>query len=398
MQPAPVSSENIRTMNKKNEEFLIVAASCRAMVRSVSQAGYRCRGIDLFADWDAQQICEVQQVSSFEAAVRAATNLPDRLRTLIGAGVENAVAGREDPFCGRPVYAPLGQTLVNLSDPFFVAGELQAANFPTLPISRHCPATGAWMEKPIHAGGGQGVRRIDSAAFSAIPKPDAKQVYYQQYVPGVVCGASFVAAQGTCELMGVCRQIPSTSTTHPFLYSGSYGPFALNPEIERQVCGMARVLADACNLQGWFGIDFIEREGEAWLLELNPRYTASMEILERISKQSLFDYHLNAFEPLSPIGFSLPRAKALLGKQYVYWESEDPVVVQTDAHRQLVQLGKSAERFVTDIPWPGTAIETAMPICTVWATAGTEAAVLEELGLARQAVLKLFRQKKTAKK
>ena len=101
-------------MNKKNEEFLIVAASCRAMVRSVSQAGYRCRGIDLFADWDAQQICEVQQVSSFEAAVRTATNLPDRLRTLIGAGVENALAGREDPFCGRPVYAPLGQALASV--------------------------------------------------------------------------------------------------------------------------------------------------------------------------------------------------------------------------------------------------------------------------------------------
>ena len=385
-------------MNKKNEEFLIVAASCRAMVRSVSQAGYRCRGIDLFADWDAQQICEVQQVSSFEAAVRTATNLPDRLRTLIGAGVENALAGREDPFCGRPVYAPLGQALANLSDPFFVAGELQAADFSTLPISRQCPATGAWLEKPFHSGGGQGVRRIGTAAFSAGPKPDAKQVYYQQYVPGVVCGASFVAAQGTCELMGVCRHIPSTSATHPFLYSGSYGPFALNPEIERQVCGMARVLANACGLQGWFGIDFIEREGVAWLLEVNPRYTASMEILERISEQSLFHYHLNAFEPFNPIEFSLPRGKTLLGKQYVYWESKNPVVVQADAHRQLAQLSKSAEQFVTDIPWPGTSIETAMPICTVWATAGTEAAVLEELVLAKAAVLKLLRQKKTAEK
>ncbi|MDG2012165.1 MAG: hypothetical protein P8J33_01575, partial [Pirellulaceae bacterium] len=85
-------------MHNENEEFLVVAASCRAMARSVRQAGYRCRGIDLFADWDAQQICNVRQVRSCEAAVREATNQSTPSRILIGAGIENEVAGRETPF------------------------------------------------------------------------------------------------------------------------------------------------------------------------------------------------------------------------------------------------------------------------------------------------------------
>ena len=43
----------------------------------------------------------------------------------------------------------------------------------------------------------------------------------------------------------------------------------------------------AFGLAGWFGVDFILRDGIPWPVEINPRYTASVEIHELASGRSL---------------------------------------------------------------------------------------------------------------
>ena len=40
---------------------------------------------------------------------------------------------------------------------------------------------------------------------------------------------------------------------------------------------LGEVLASASGLMGWFGIDYVLRDGEPWPVEVNPRYTASVE-------------------------------------------------------------------------------------------------------------------------
>ena len=39
-------------------------------------------------------------------------------------------------------------------------------------------------------------------------------------------------------------------------------------------------LARGCGLRGLFGVDFVLSEGVPWPVEINPRYTASVEVLE----------------------------------------------------------------------------------------------------------------------
>ena len=47
---------------------------------------------------------------------------------------------------------------------------------------------------------------------------------------------------------------------------------------------------------GLFGIDFVLHEGEPWLIEINPRYTASIEILEYATGLKTLEVHRSVFE------------------------------------------------------------------------------------------------------
>ena len=44
------------------------------------------------------------------------------------------------------------------------------------------------------------------------------------------------------------------------------------------------------NLRGFVGIDFIEYKGEFFLIEVNPRYTTSMSMLQKCKNTSCLDY------------------------------------------------------------------------------------------------------------
>ena len=46
-------------------------------------------------------------------------------------------------------------------------------------------------------------------------------------------------------------------------------------------------LASAFGLAGWFGVDYILRDEIPWPVEINPRYTASVEIHELATGRSL---------------------------------------------------------------------------------------------------------------
>ena len=44
------------------------------------------------------------------------------------------------------------------------------------------------------------------------------------------------------------------------------------------------------NLRGFVGLDFIEYKGELFLIEINPRYTTSMSLIEKCKNKHPLDY------------------------------------------------------------------------------------------------------------
>jgi predicted ATP-grasp superfamily ATP-dependent carboligase len=116
-------------------------------------------------------------------------------------------------------------------------------------------------------------------------------------------------------------------------------------------------------LVGLNGIDFIARGGVACPIEVNPRYSASMELLERSPALSIFNLHAAACQGDLPLELSLPAQ--VEGKAIVFAKRD---VTMGDTRRWLHRP------FLADIPHPGEKVRRGRPICTVFASAHDAAA------------------------
>jgi predicted ATP-grasp superfamily ATP-dependent carboligase len=110
-------------------------------------------------------------------------------------------------------------------------------------------------------------------------------------------------------------------------------------------------------LRGIFGIDLVmDWRGRLCPTEINPRYPASAEIIERATG-------LAALKPLR----DQPRKHKAAGRKThakaILFASEATTVPDLYTHL--------AEDALADVPEPGRAIEPGKPICTVFATAAT---------------------------
>ena len=65
-----------------------------------------------------------------------------------------------------------------------------------------------------------------------------------------------------------------------FNYCGNIGPITLPVPVRNILQGIGDTLAVKAGLRGVFGIDFILEGKTPVPVEVNPRYTASVEVLE----------------------------------------------------------------------------------------------------------------------
>lgn len=128
---------------------------------------------------------------------------------------------------------------------------------------------------------------------------------------------------------------------------------------------MTKVLTRRFGLRGVNGVDLVISEGpdrqlQPHLIEVNPRYTASMELSERAYELNVFSCHLGAMEgQLSEFALAghLRSAGMYFGKGIVYAEQ----TMTMPETRGWIERGRR------DIPFPGEQIEAGHPICTVLA-------------------------------
>ena len=107
-----------------------------------------------------------------------------------------------------------------------------------------------------------------------------------------------------------------------------------------------------------------------FLVEVNPRYTASMELVERAYGLNVFSVHLEALAGTLP-DFSLARHNAgpFLGKAIVF-ARQALTVPETMGG---VECGRR------DLPFPGDRIKPGHPVCSVFAEGDGRDSCLNQL-------------------
>jgi predicted ATP-grasp superfamily ATP-dependent carboligase len=169
----------------------------------------------------------------------------------------------------------------------------------------------------------------------------------------------------------------------PFQYCGSIGPLPDRPE---RPAGMAaeigRAVAAQFNLRGLFGCDFIADGSTVWLAEVNPRYTASVEIYELAWGTPSLRWHLAA------CGTSADDAGACataLNAELMHAKRSDHVAAKAILYAPCDFVAPALSPFefdarethplapqLADIPRAGSYIAAGHPVCTVLASGPTE--------------------------
>jgi predicted ATP-grasp superfamily ATP-dependent carboligase len=169
-------------------------------------------------------------------------------------------------------------------------------------------------------------------------------------------------------MLGITRQLAGTpwAGADGFRYVGSIGPLRPAGRIVDALRKIGMLLANAFGLVGLFGVDAVVRNEMVWTVEVNPRYTASVEILERALGIRAVTMHISACcqEPLP----DEPdwRSGGCYGKAIVY--APRNASMPEKVSRELAQRASdSAWPLFADIPAPGVPIRARSPIATVFA-------------------------------
>lgn len=189
--------------------------------------------------------------------------------------------------------------------------------------------------------------------------------------------AIFVADRNctpSVELIGLTEQLIGNeiaAAPSRFAYCGNIAPAKLPAKAMQTLQRIGEVLADKLGQRGIFGVDFIWDGTTPWVVEVNPRYTASCELLELALGRALLRDHWQAWLPREPLPAlpEVPRSRSgVIGKLILYARS---AVTAPDLSRFLKPRSAWTVPFLADIPRKGTPFSPGDPMCTVFATAST---------------------------
>jgi predicted ATP-grasp superfamily ATP-dependent carboligase len=337
--------------------ILIAGLTTRAIAESAVRAGATIVAVDYFGDLDQQRLCETHALRargyrySAAAILEVARELPYDALAYCG-GLENhpdvvAALARDRMLLGNEP-----DTLRRVRDPGELFRYLEGQGF-AVPETRLAtdplPASGHWLLKPARGGGGQGVRVWEGQ------RPTSTQIL-QEFIEGVSASASFVADGRRSAVLAWTEQLHSP---RGFRYAGNLMPLEGSVAARQEVGAIAEALAREYGLRGLNGFDFVLRGDRPVVVEVNPRYCASMELVERASGASIFGLHLAACQGQVPASFDEP--PGVWGKAIVYAAR---TVAVPDTVPWIAQ-------GVRDVPHPGEVVRAGQPICTVLASEPT---------------------------
>jgi uncharacterized protein len=363
--------------------LLIVGASARSAAWSARRAGLMPSAADLFADRDLASVAPCTRVCPRDypdGLLDAADTFSPGPWIYTGA-IENRPDLIEALSRQRPLRGNHAATVRDVRDPVAVSAILRAAGLPateTRSAPPNLPLEGAWLRKPLASAGGLGIEHYTGS--EATPE---RPSYYQRRCLGPSLSAVFVGTEAGAVLASITRQLIGRPGA-AFVYRGNVAPWRVTDATARQLIAIGRVVAERFGLVGLFGIDFVvERDGEPRAVEVNPRYTASVEVIELAIGRPLLSDHLRACEGLRLQEFETPAPapRRHVAKEIVF--AEAGFLFEGDAPVDFPATDPFRVPRAADIPHRGTRFAPGEPVLTVFGEGKTVGAALRALARER---------------
>jgi uncharacterized protein len=362
----------LKALQDYHQQIMIAGCSVRAAAESAIRSGFTPWCCDRFGDCDLTKACTTRIVHDYPRAIpEMLASGPKYAGWMYTGGLENhpeVIA-----FVDRDLHGCSVESVRLVRHPRRLFEALSERGFP---VARCDPPAGVRaLVKPRCGGGGIGIRFHDGKPF------DRGRFYTQEWLQGEPTSLVFLVGRHNKWCVGGSRQIVGADWLHcpePFGYCGS---ICAIPEHKTEL-GVA--LQQVFGLRGLVGVDGIELDGVFRIVEVNPRYTASVEILERASGRSLLRQHFEFINHQSyPIdsrcgaAFTGHPGKAIL---YAPVDFTFPAAGPWDDDYPFADL----RRRFADLPHPGQEIRLGQPVLTFFADGdsplSTEAALRKIAG------------------
>ena len=359
--------------------LLIIGASVRAAVQSAASTPWTIFGMDMFGDIDTCTNCQFQLLDPYpEQAFRSLGNIPIQAVCITGA-IENHPHLLQHLAASAELYAPSLAQISRLRDPFELQRQLTAAGFAyptTLPSgTTSLPGKQKWLSKPVASAAGLGISKLESLQDRSI---DESRVL-QQFIDGRSLSATFLTHPNQTHLLGVTKQLLGEAAFNAkgFQYCGSIGPLVLSTSLQQHLLELGSFLQREYKLRGLIGVDFVLQDNRVWVIEINPRYTASMELLESAMGRSLIQLHLDSFSDTCPDLGGRPLSNQTFGKAILFASEEVTIPPTLSSHWE--QCLNSTGGDCADLPLIGSTIARGHPLFTVFAQGETVSDTFQRL-------------------
>jgi predicted ATP-grasp superfamily ATP-dependent carboligase len=354
---------------RRTNAVLIAAASGRALAASARRGGYVPLVADFFGDQDTAVVAHAHirlddgltrgmSASGVLAALASLATQQKPAGIVCGTGFEDrpallaAIAERWELFGNGPA------AVTRAKDPLVLAKlcrDYGVAHPDTILAPPMDPA--GWLMKRRGGAGGRHIRSARDGEFAD------GAFYFQRRVDGLPVSALMLADGRRAMVLGFSAQWSSPTPSQPFRYGGAVQPAVLPSDIAAGMIEAVQRLTAIVPLIGLNSIDFLVRETDFQLLEINPRPGATLDIFES-EDGSIFAMHIAACEGVLPQRQpTLEQAKA---SAIVYSPRDIPTFPPLDW-----------PAWTADRPGVGTSVNEGDPLCTVLASASNATSARE---------------------
>ncbi|MBC7756113.1 MAG: ATP-grasp domain-containing protein [Bdellovibrio sp.] len=343
-----------------NKVLMIAAIASRAYVQAAVDAGFTVIAIDGFCDVDTQKIAQKvlpvtlkhgQFVAEDFYQALTSLDLSNFLGLCIGAGFEASPTILQYFAERKCLIGNSINTILQVKNPhsFFAFCDAVNMRYPATQLSRPASTLG-WLQKQIGGSGGAHIK-----AVLPLELAQHSTLYYQKVQAGTAYSCLFLSDAKHAQVIGFNEQWCAPSAILPYRFGGAVSHADVDEGTKNCIIDFISKATLHFGLTGINSCDFLLHEHTVYMLEINPRLSASLQLYQA-KKGNLFAAHV----------------QACMGEL-----KEWPAIEKASRAMHIIYANQTAfvppdmawPEWVNDIPHFGSEIPAGAPICTVLASA-----------------------------
>jgi predicted ATP-grasp superfamily ATP-dependent carboligase len=340
---------------------LVAGFATRHVAQSAWKAGYTVYAVDHFCDQD------LPWYTRDRLKFNELEELPDRIAEMAGRHRMDffvPTSGAETIGTPIPLAGTDARTAARLLDKFEVQHFFEGKGIPAPPLAAEKDFP--YIAKPRNGAGGwrNAVIRSEDDLRRWMRESLGTEAILQKEVTGVPASVTCLSNGRRAVALAANEQLLRGGVASPFGFTGSVTPL-VHPLVGRMK-DLALEAAAGSGCVGSVGIDFVLGT-DAWAIEVNPRFQATVDTVEASTGLSLFSLHMDACLGILPS--EVPEPGCCAARRILF------------ADRDLV-VGEDLSRFaprVADIPWPGARFEEGQAVVSVLGQGVDRAGALRDL-------------------